>query len=499
MQFFDIARVKCTSWAGGDWAVAARREKYVPYGWPAGGNGGKWGSIIVRADSQLTTLQHLHGRNHIKSKAGEPWKTKEQYGKDAEDLIIMVPVGTTIRELSTGKIVCAVEYPGEQYELLPWGKGGVGNMHFKSSVHQYTNFALLGEPWQSTEFEFELQLIADVALLGVPSVWKTSLLNAVSAAAAKTAEYHFTTLVPNLWVVTEAKPPFVLVDIPWLIEWAAGGKWLGNEFLRHVLKARIWLLVTDISGYETSIEQLIQLMREIEVYITQVVFNDQTVSQSLICVDDELIWRIVEKEHKTVLLEKTVLFVVNKIDLINDEEIQQEFGNELVERIQRMKLYKATKKELVKKVFFVSAWSRAGLQKMIKQCSQMLINTSSLRFEKTESNKEIIRDKTVKRKEQSLLSVNDITQEVSPRLLENNYLEEKELKYVYVWEISEPELGYLVYVLPRGNDEAEMWFRNVLAKKNILKQLQRAGVKKWDVFHIKSPYATREDRRIRRE
>jgi len=121
------------------------------------------------------------------------------------------------------------------------------------------------------------------------------------------------------------------------------------------LKARIWLLVTDISGYETSIEQLIQLMREIEVYITQVVFNDQTVSQSLICVDDELIWRIVEKEHKTVLLEKTVLFVVNKIDLINDEEIQQEFGNELVERIQRMKLYKATKKELVKKVFFVSA------------------------------------------------------------------------------------------------------------------------------------------------
>ena len=108
----------------------------------------------------------------------------------------------------------------------------------------------------------------------------------------------------------------------------------------------------------------------------------------------------------------------------------------------------------------------------------MLINTSSLRFEKTESNKEIIRDKTVKRKEQSLLSVNDITQEVSPRLLENNYLEEKELKYVYVWEISEPELGYLVYVLPRGNDEAEMWFRNVLAKKNILKQLQRAGVKK---------------------
>lgn len=159
-------------------------------------------------------MQALHERKHIKAKPGEPGKIKEQYGKDAEDTIILVPLGTTVKELHTKKILCTLESPGEQYELLAGGKGGIGNMHFKSSVHQYSNFALLGEPGQSNDFEFELQLIADVALLGVPSVGKTSLLNVISAAAAKTAHYPFTTIVPNLGVVTSARPPFVVIDVP---------------------------------------------------------------------------------------------------------------------------------------------------------------------------------------------------------------------------------------------------------------------------------------------
>jgi Obg family GTPase CgtA len=497
MQFFDRVTVKCTSGAGGDGCVSARREKYVPFWWPSGGNGGKGGSIILRGDVQLTTLGALHARKHIKAPAGESGKIKEQYGQDAEDVIFLVPVGTIVRDVVSNHVVAHIYEADQETVLLPGGKGGVGNMHFSNSITQYANFWLHGEPWQTREFEFELQLLADVALLWFPSVGKTSLLNAVSAAAAKTAEYHFTTLVPNLWVVTKVDPAFVLIDVPGLIAWAAGGKWLGNEFLRHVMKARLWSLVFDCSVYEQGIDMLVQLIDEIALYLETIVYAGKTITQELVREDEMMTWKVRDKDTKANLLTKQCIFLWNKVDLVTDPEIREELLTTMSTTIKANPLVKLTEKQIRKGVFLVSAWSSEGVDQRLQRSVHALQHAPVREFtwdeELVAEEKQIMRTRT----QIDELSVTDVTPQWLQRLVDHDYLQEKDQKYVFVREISHPEMSYLTYVLPRGNDEAELWYRRVLEKKQILKHLERAWVKKGDVFLIKSPYAGKDDRWVR--
>lgn len=496
MQFFDILTVKCTSGAWGDGCVAARREKYVPYWWPSGGNGWTGGSIILKGDAQLTTLGALHARKHIKAPAGESGKIKEQYGENADDVVVLVPVGTTVRDAETKKVVAQINEPDQEVVLLPGGRWWVGNMHFSNSVTQYANFGLLGEPGQTKEFEFELQLLADVALLGFPSVGKTSLLNAVSAAAAKTAEYHFTTLIPNLGVVTKVDPWFVLIDVPGLIAWAAGWKWLGNEFLRHVMKARLWSLVCDLSAYEQGVDMLIQLVDEIALYLETVVFAQRPIRQTVISVNWGMIWQVVATETNEMLLQKQCMIVGNKIDLVPDVEIRDELMNLVCERLSTHPLVDMTPKEIADCVFLLSAGSFEGIQQWLQRTVHALASAPQWQF--AQQDPEDVEKKIMRTRTQiDELLVKDITKEKLSWLIDHEYLEEKDEKYVYVWEVTHPEMSYLTYVLPWGNDEAELWYWRVLEKKLILKHLERAGVKKGDVFLIKSPYAGKEDRWVR--
>jgi GTP-binding protein len=198
--------------------VTGRREAGVPLGGPSGGNGGDGGSVVLRASKDENTLQSYRYKANFKAKPGEPGKSKDQYGANAENLVLTVPVGTIIRDKETDEILHAFAEDGEQWTAVYGGEGGVGNMHFKDSVHQYPNFCLLGEPGNKKEIVLELQLLADVALIGTPSVGKTSLINTISNTKAKVADYPFTTLVPNLGSVTVQDIHFNVIDIPGLIK-----------------------------------------------------------------------------------------------------------------------------------------------------------------------------------------------------------------------------------------------------------------------------------------
>lgn len=498
MQFFDVVTVKCSSGAWGDWCVAARREKYVPYWWPSGGNWGKWWSIILRGDEQLTTLATLHAQKHIKASHGEAWKIKEQYGKDAEDSIVLVPLGTLVRDETTGHIVAHVQEHWEEIVLMAWWRWWVWNMHFSNSVNQYSNFWLLWEPGQSKLFTFELLLLADVALLGFPSVGKTSLLNTVSSAAAKTAEYHFTTLIPNLGVVNRADNSFVMIDVPGLIEWAAGWKWLWNEFLRHVMKARAWVIVVDFSTFEAGLWQAVALIEEITAYVRDVVYVWKDVNQRLLPWEWScLIWEVTDAHTWVVYAKKQCLFLWNKIDLVVDQEIREELIRTLSLLISKHPLAELTPDQIQKAIYLVSAGSQEWIDTWIRLLWKELPNAQ----QRDHPFLEEIHEKVViprTRDQLDQLFVKDITDEQIDWLINNWYLEEKEQKYVRIREVEHPEMGYLSFVIPWWNDEAELRYRRVLEKKKILKQLEHVWVRKGDVFLIKSPYAGKDDRRVRR-
>ncbi|MBA2452995.1 MAG: GTPase ObgE [Chloroflexia bacterium] len=250
-MFQDKAKIYIKSGEGGRGVVSFRREKFVPMGGPDGGDGGQGASIILRVDDQLSTLQPFRYRQHFRAENGQPGRGQKMAGKNGEDLYIDVPPGTTAINDETDKILADMTEPGETKVLLRGGKGGLGNVHFKSSVHQAPRMAELGEPGVELWIRLELKVIADVGLVGFPNAGKSTLLAAASAARPKIADYPFTTLEPNLGVVEVGGrdgKTFVIADIPGLIEGASEGVGLGIEFLRHVERTRLLAHIVDGSG-----------------------------------------------------------------------------------------------------------------------------------------------------------------------------------------------------------------------------------------------------------
>lgn len=248
MKFVDEVTIQAKSGDGGAGCVSFRREKFIPFGGPNGGDGGKGGDVIFEASKDLSTLLDLRYRPHQKAERGHHGMGKDRHGANGESLRILVPVGTLITDAETGEQLADLTTPGEPLVLLKGGRGGQGNARFATSTNKAPKFAQPGEPGEERKLRLELKLMADVGLLGFPSVGKSSFIAKVSAARPKIADYPFTTLVPNLGVVPYKNfRSFVIADIPGLIEGASEGAGLGHRFLRHVERTDILVHIIDLS------------------------------------------------------------------------------------------------------------------------------------------------------------------------------------------------------------------------------------------------------------
>lgn len=242
MHFVDEIMIEVRAGAGGDGSAAMRREKYRPLGGPAGGDGGKGGDVVLVADERLTTLLDLRYKRLLQAERGEHGRGRDQYGKGGKDLLVRVPVGTQVFDADTAELVADLSRPGQREVIAAGGRGGRGNIHFTTSTERAPSRAEPGEPGGQRNLRMELKLLADVGLVGFPNAGKSTLIKTISRAQPKVADYPFTTLVPNLGVVSRGLDRnFVVADIPGIIEGAAEGAGLGHRFLKHVERTRVLL------------------------------------------------------------------------------------------------------------------------------------------------------------------------------------------------------------------------------------------------------------------
>jgi GTP-binding protein len=280
MKFIDEVKIRVIAGDGGRGCVSFRREKFVPRGGPNGGDGGDGGDVVAVSDSQLTTLLDLRYQKLYKAGRGQHGMGKDQHGRRGEDRIIRVPVGTLIRDASSGELLGDLKVSGERVIVAGGGRGGKGNAHFVSSTHRSPRYAQPGMPGMERELAIELRLLADVGIIGLPNSGKSTLIAAISALRPKIAEYPFTTLVPNLGVVGyDDGKSFVVADIPGLIEGAHEGQGLGDKFLRHVTRTSLLIHLLDASKIEAHdpLADWRTVNRELELFDPELVKKPQVV------------------------------------------------------------------------------------------------------------------------------------------------------------------------------------------------------------------------------
>lgn len=284
-MFADRARIYVRSGKGGDGHVSFRREKFVPAGGPDGGDGGKGGDVIFTVDEGLNTLIDFRSTRKYEAGDGEPGGKKNCKGKDGRDIVIKVPPGTVIREAESGQIIVDMSGENREITLLKGGRGGSGNQHYATSTMQAPTYAQPGKPAKELNLLLELKVIADVGLVGLPNVGKSTFLARVTNAKPKIANYHFTTLNPNLGVVDlEGTKGFVIADIPGLIEGASEGVGLGHEFLRHIERTKVLIHIVDAAGTEgrDPIEDILAIHKELNAYNPDIAKRPQVIAANKI-------------------------------------------------------------------------------------------------------------------------------------------------------------------------------------------------------------------------
>ena len=349
-MFADTARIIVKSGNGGNGLVSFHREKYVAAGGPDGGDGGRGGDVIFTVDPQMTTLYDFRHKKVYKAGNGEDGRAKKCFGKNGESLYIKVPAGTLVKDGETGKIIADLKKSGDEFIAARGGKGGFGNTHFATPTRQVPKFAKPGQKTNERELILELKLLADVGLVGFPNVGKSTLLSVVSSARPKIANYHFTTLEPNLGVVNAGEAGnFVMADIPGIIEGANTGIGLGHEFLRHIERTRLLLHVVDVSGIEdrNSVEDFDIICQEMEK------FNPE-------------------------LSKKPQIVVGNKTDIAADENAVNEFETEMKNR--------------GFEVYLISAASHKGTEELMKIVAGKLKEIPVPEFDVEEDNFESIKE-----------------------------------------------------------------------------------------------------------
>ncbi len=293
-MFADRAKILIRSGKGGDGHASFRRELYVPNGGPDGGDGGRGGDVVFEVDKGLNTLSDYRHKRKFHAQDGEQGGKRKCHGKDGEDIILKVPEGTVIKEVNSGKVIADMSSSNQRQIVLKGGRGGLGNQHFATATMQVPKFAKPGQPSQELEVQLELKVIADVGLLGFPNVGKSTFLSRVTNATPKIANYHFTTINPNLGVVDfpDGEGGFVIADIPGLIEGASQGIGLGHEFLRHVERTKLLIHVVDASGSEgrDPIEDIYKINEELKQYNEKIAERPQVIAANktdLIYAQDE--------------------------------------------------------------------------------------------------------------------------------------------------------------------------------------------------------------------
>lgn len=323
-MFADVATITIKAGNGGNGLVSFHREKYVAAGGPDGGDGGNGGDVVLVADARLSTLTDFRYKKIYKAENGQDGRAKKSSGKNGENVYISVPAGTLVKDAESGRIVADLKKSGERFVAARGGRGGWGNVHFATPTRQVPKFAKPGQKTVERTLTLELKLLADVGLVGFPNVGKSTLLSAVSSARPKIANYHFTTLEPNLGVVSAGDAgSFVMADIPGIIEGANTGTGLGHEFLRHIERTRILLHIVDVSGIEgrNPIDDFEVICKEMEM------FNPD-------------------------LAKKPQIIVGNKIDILYDENLKSDF--------------EAAMKERGLEVHFISAAAHKSTQELMK-------------------------------------------------------------------------------------------------------------------------------------
>ncbi|WP_100406562.1 GTPase ObgE [Bacillus solitudinis] len=331
-MFVDKVKVYVKGGDGGNGMVAYRREKYVPDGGPAGGDGGRGSSVVFEVEEGLRTLMDFRYNRHFKAPRGEHGRTKNQHGKNADDMIVKVPPGTTVIDEKTGEVIADLTEHGQKAVIAKGGRGGRGNTRFATPVNPAPEIAENGEPGIERDVTLELKVLADVGLVGFPSVGKSTLLSVVSAAKPKIADYHFTTITPNLGVVeAEDNRSFVMADLPGLIEGAHQGIGLGHQFLRHIERTRVIVHVIDMSALE-----------------------GRDPYEDYLKINEEL------RQYNLRLMERPQLIVANKMDMPGAEDNLAAFKDKIAED---------------SLIFPISAITRKGLRELLLMIADKIEQT----------------------------------------------------------------------------------------------------------------------------
>jgi GTP-binding protein len=419
-MFIDEAKIFLKAGDGGNGVVSFRREKYVPAGGPDGGDGGKGGDIIFRADSSLRTLSAFQYKKHFSAEPGQSGGGSKRTGKDGRDLVISVPPGTLIRDAETGRLIADLVAENEEVVVVRGGKGGKGNSRFKTATRQAPDFSTAGEPGEELWVKVELKLIADVGLIGMPNVGKSTILSVVSDARPKIADYHFTTLEPGLGVVRIGHDTdFVIADIPGLIEGAHEGAGLGHNFLRHIERTRLLVHVVDISAREgrDPMSDFDTINRELAMYSKKLAAKPQVIA-------------------------------ANKMDIDGAEERYPGFAEEMQRRGYS--------------VFPISAATGQGMDTLMKHLARLLAELPETRLEHEEEPDEGM-----------VYKVDDKDEDrVDVRFQEGVYV------------ISGPFIDRLARLITPGSMDSMRFMHRVLKKKGVMDRLEEMGIQNGDTVRI---------------
>ena len=422
-MFVDQVKINIKAGNGGNGVVAFRREKFVPNGGPAGGDGGRGGDVVFKVDSGLRTLMDFRYQRKFKAASGSNGMNKQMTGRSAENLVIRVPGGTIVKNTETGAVIGDLVDNDDTLVIAKGGRGGRGNMHFASPKNPAPEIAENGEPGQEISVQLELRLLADVGLLGFPSVGKSTLLSVVTSAKPKIAEYHFTTLVPNLGMVQlDDGRDFVIADIPGLIEGASQGVGLGFEFLRHVERTKVLLHLVDMSGVEEE----------------NPFGSYEKINQELSKYDPDLIKR-------------RQIIVPTKMDMPDAEENLKKF---------REKLQKSVGPNEVPDIFPISSVTHKGLQPLMQHTADVLETTPDPI-------------------ETPVVSDDDVTYAYTPKKAFKIEQDEDG-----TWVLSGEKLERLFKMTNTEHDDSLIRFARQMRGMGVDDALRKAGIKNGDTVRI---------------